>query len=872
MAKRYKTTRFSIQGFDTAHYQTTEQYAALVDELFNRATVEVTNAAAKGTYNPDVPFTFADYPALNGLVQKVGKQLAAKVQAVIEQGSRNQWLFACKKNDGFINSIFDTSKLPKSQLRKMQDRNLDALSTFQGRKVDGMNLSQRVWRTVGQYKIQMESALDVGLGEGRSAQQLARDVKQNLKDPNRLFRRVRDKRGNLQLSKAAQAFHPGQGVYRSSVKNAQRLARTEINMAYRESDWARWQTLDFVVGFEIRRSNHEPKCKCDLCERLVGRYPKTFKFTGWHPQCMCVCVPILMDEETFDQNELADLKAALHGKEYQKQTAKNEVTDVPQGFKDWVADHIDAQENWGSTPYFIRDNFIDGDLSKGLKKEALQTKPMQQTPKVDPVQQQIDALLPQITTIKQDATDWGLNSYPIDEPLNKRDVPGIQRGIAEMQTRIAKVQGERDKFIADARQAIADAQRFKIDFTDVDIAITMVTGGGVWDKRNWAMYGQGFLAKLKSLKDSILRKQAGNYEPITTPTMKYVEPSAKQSKVDQWREFCDAVERTFPETHSMVRWVRSCRANGMQSEWSAQAYLKAGKRYNTPEDRTVYATVNKLEELKALKQADLDKIPVAWRSAYNEAINKINAYDTKEGVLSVYNEIEHAYNIYKLATSKEAIAFGLDKISDKMPVQIFAIAKKIPNFTGKMPTKEFWDSLERFIPLLTKGSGAFHSPTYHHVCISMTDKDNVRRLTDSDWFKSGLIHHEFGHAQDHTMKLKSDKDFLDVFASFKAEMAKDNITTKLAEYIKNKGGVWKLTQDEKEKLGALSDCLQAATPGHVYISPGGHSAGYFARPEKQMAEFIAHMSENYWSENDLFKLLAPETYKKMRELLKNRWK
>jgi hypothetical protein len=412
----------------------------------------------------------------------------------------------------------------------------------------------------------------------------------------------------------------------------------------------------------------------------------------------------------------------------------------------------------------------------------------------------------------------------------------------------------------------------KIDFTDVDNAITMVTGGGVWDKRNWAMYGQGFLAKLKSLKDAILRKQAGNYEPITTPTMKYVEPSAKQSKVDQWREFCDAVERTFPETHSMVRWVRSCRANGMQSEWSAQAYLKAGKRYNTPEDRTVFATVNKLEELKALKQADLDKIPVAWRSAYNEAIKKINAYDTKEGVLSVYNEIEHAYNIYKLATSKEAIAFGLDKISDKMPVQIFAIAKKIPNFTGKMPTKEFWDSLERFIPLLTKGSGAFHSPAYHHVCISMTDKDNVRRMTDSDWFKSGLVHHEFGHAQDHSMKWRSDKDFMDIYASFKAEMAKDDITTKLAEYIKNKGGIWKLTQDEKEKLGALSDCLQAATPGHKYISPGGHLAGYFASTDKQMAEFIAHMSENYWSGNDLFKLLAPETYKKMRELLKNRWK
>ena len=30
--------------------------------------------------------------------------------------------------------------------------------------------------------------------------------------------------------KAAQAFHPGHGVYRSSYKNALRLAATETNM------------------------------------------------------------------------------------------------------------------------------------------------------------------------------------------------------------------------------------------------------------------------------------------------------------------------------------------------------------------------------------------------------------------------------------------------------------------------------------------------------------------------------------------------------------------------------------------------------------------------------------------------------------------
>lgn len=365
--KRQKTTRFSIQGFDLNHYRTTEQYAAAVQALFDRATLAMAKSAARRKIDPDKPFSFDDYPEVKAELKKIVGQLATQLQTTIESGSKNQWLFACEKNDGFIASIMDTSKLSKARLKKMQDRNLDALSTFQGRKVGGMNLSQRVWRYVGQYRDQLETALDVGLGEGRSAQELARDVKKNLRDPDRLFRRVRNKRGNLVLSKAARAFHPGQGVYRSSVKNAQRLTRSEINMAYRESDFLRWQQLDFVVGFEIHRSNHEPLCKCKMCDRLQGRYPKTFKFKGWHPQCMCYAVPILMDEETFDENELGDLKAALRGTEYKKKQAKNLVTDVPDGFKEWVAENMEASAGWASTPYFIKDNFVDGDLSKGLK-------------------------------------------------------------------------------------------------------------------------------------------------------------------------------------------------------------------------------------------------------------------------------------------------------------------------------------------------------------------------------------------------------------------------------------------------------------------------------------------------------------------------
>ena len=367
MAKRQKVQRFSIQGWDMRHYRETEAYAQAVQSLYDKATLAITRAAARGKIDPDTPFSFDMYPSVQKEMQRITEQLAERVTVVIESGSKKQWLFACDKNDAFISSIMDTSKVSKARLKNMQDRNLDALAAFQGRKVDGMNLSQRVWKYVGQFKDQLENALDVGLGDGRSADELSRDVRQNLRDPNRLFRRVRDKRGNLVLSKRAAAFHPGRGVYRSSYKNAMRLTRSEINMAYRESDWQRWQSLDFVVGFEIHRSNHEPLCKCDTCEKLVGRYPKTFKFKGWHPQCMCYATPILMDEETFDENELGDLKAALRGTTYKHQQAKNAVSDVPDGFKAWVKDHVEAQKGWASTPYFIKDNFVDGQLGKGLK-------------------------------------------------------------------------------------------------------------------------------------------------------------------------------------------------------------------------------------------------------------------------------------------------------------------------------------------------------------------------------------------------------------------------------------------------------------------------------------------------------------------------
>lgn len=369
--------RFSLEGFDRTHYRRTQRYVNIIERLYDNAIKDLSAIAVKLKIDESKPFTFDDYPSAKKLANEEFLRLANNITTVVQEGTREEWLYACKKNDEFLNSILNTSKIEKDLLERMQDRNLDALKTFQARKVNGMNLSQRVWKYTEQFKDQIELGIDVGIGEGRSAAQLSRDIRQNLNDPDRLFRRVRDKRGNLHLSKNAKAFNPGQGVYRSSAKNALRLTRTEINMAYRESDHLRWKKLDFVVGFEIKVSNrhqewlekhwnkHNPGKK-EICDVLTGKYPKWFKFTGWHPQCMCYAIPILMNDQEFRDRRVSRLKAALKGDEYKKYQASNEIKDVPDSFKNWVEENAEKQKSWKSTPYFVRDNFVDGDIEKGL--------------------------------------------------------------------------------------------------------------------------------------------------------------------------------------------------------------------------------------------------------------------------------------------------------------------------------------------------------------------------------------------------------------------------------------------------------------------------------------------------------------------------
>lgn len=333
-------------------------YANKVKKIFEEATRE---AALIGTsvsaVNTTVPFTFAQYPATTKRINTLLQNIASQTKVVITNGMKAEWLEANKANDAYVKRFLEGKTISKVKENKFYQRNMEALEAFQKRKDNGIDLSKRVWNATQQFKQEIEMGLDLGLGEGKPAAEIARELRKYLNEPDKLFRRVRDKHGNLQLSKNAKAYHPKAGVYRSSVKNAQRLARTEVNMAYKVSDYYRWNQMDFIIGIEIVLSNNHPVT--DICDDLKGKYPKDFRFVGWHPQCRCLAVPILAKEEEFVKYN----QGVAEGKRGSSFTGR--VEDIPKQLKDWVEVNSGRINKTAILPYFLQDNL--GLIGKQIK-------------------------------------------------------------------------------------------------------------------------------------------------------------------------------------------------------------------------------------------------------------------------------------------------------------------------------------------------------------------------------------------------------------------------------------------------------------------------------------------------------------------------
>lgn len=502
---------FTIGTYDKKHKENLAKRARKVQQLYDAAIKRIVQAAAPSLFDadPKKEFHFEDFPALKKEMEALMQDLGNSLQANIEDGDQESWTLSNTKNDAMVDSIIGKKHLPKKVVQAWKHPHLEALNAFIARKEAGMNLSSRVWNLTQQFKSEMELALELGMGEGKSAAALSRDVRKYLVEPNKLFRRVRDKSGALRLSKAAAAYHPGQGVYRSSYKNALRMTATENNIAYRTADHNRWQALPFVIGIEIHISNNHPTE--DICDLFDGkRFPKDFKFTGWHPWCRCYAVSVLASQEEMD----AYTTALMNGEDVNHWKFTGQVEKMPNEFNKWMKDNQARIENATSMPYFIKDNFKDGDPTKELRWEG--KKPDQAKTKTPPAKSKHEIIME--NAAKRHAARTAEQIDDIKDAWRDRRLDAYDNRCDQLMKTLTYSQGQALPALAKRQIALRNAIGKDASVKEVEALFAKFEKGvkaqNEWDTQVWGSFTKEQIANMRDIEKSLGIKKGRpmNYE------------------------------------------------------------------------------------------------------------------------------------------------------------------------------------------------------------------------------------------------------------------------------------------------------------------------------------------------------------------------
>lgn len=352
----------SLSFYEQQHLQQLLQQEGSVKYLFDRFVREAGLLLARWSDHGGDSVWVRNAP-VERAIEKSLSELHDSLLNLVTDASIQAWNRGNKKADDLVEGFIKDLSVSETLRDKLFSRNTDALQAFLKRKDgEGLTLSDRVWNIAGGMKDNLEFYLSSGLSAGRPAALISQDVRQLLNEPGRRFRRIRDKEGKLVMSQPMKDYHPGRGVYRSAYKNALRLSATNTNRAYRSADYDRWQKMDFVLGIEIERSPSH-RGACPVCDAMVGKYPKGFKFTGWHPFCICMATPIMMDHEEF-ADFLLDERVP-QGKI---------ITSLPTGAKKFMQDN--EEQIFRTKPYWYKDNFVGSNKSSYLSEVSKKKKPV----------------------------------------------------------------------------------------------------------------------------------------------------------------------------------------------------------------------------------------------------------------------------------------------------------------------------------------------------------------------------------------------------------------------------------------------------------------------------------------------------------------
>ena len=262
------------------------KYMAQVQSIYNNIAAQTAIAIDGTDYDGSVEFLFDNYPELKQTIDGLMSGYAAQMNNLIYSGTSSEWKESNTMQDLLARKVlraYDFEKGGDKYNRYFQP-NSDALKAFQARVENGMNLSTKLWVQSQNLRTELEQTISTAIDRGQSAVVLSKRISQYLSDFPSLKEDYREKFGKAVKCRDCQY---------ASI----RLARTEINMAYREAEQLRWKQFDFILGYEVKLSKRHPAP--DICNDLQGKYPKEFKFVGWHPNCMCYTVPIVMSDDEY---------------------------------------------------------------------------------------------------------------------------------------------------------------------------------------------------------------------------------------------------------------------------------------------------------------------------------------------------------------------------------------------------------------------------------------------------------------------------------------------------------------------------------------------------------------------------------------------
>lgn len=317
------------------------RYMVQVRGIYERINEKVASSVESVGYDGLSEFRFSDYPEISGGLQAIQRQFIGEMRSLIYSGTSTEWKNSNVFQDLVANKVlkYYRAQVSGERFKHYFQKNSEQLRAFQARRERGLNLSAKLWKQSEVYKESIEATISTAMEKGMSAVTLSKRLSKYLHDWPSLQADYQEKYG-----KATRCYDC---EYRSI-----RLARNEINIAYRLAEQERWKQFDFVLGYKVKLSDSHPRY--DICDDLQGSYPKDFKWTTWHPNCLCYAIPIIMSEDEYWSEDRGN--------------SPNKIISPPDNFGKWVYDNsqrIQEADTRGTLPYWVRDN--KGFVSRSIK-------------------------------------------------------------------------------------------------------------------------------------------------------------------------------------------------------------------------------------------------------------------------------------------------------------------------------------------------------------------------------------------------------------------------------------------------------------------------------------------------------------------------